>query len=155
MPIRRSVKLSDSAGAGEPAAGTVPYRVTESGLEVYLVRMSNDDGWIIPKGKIEPGETAREAAIRETREEAGLVGATSANSIGTYVHLRQAADPQALQVFLLQVEGVAPGKPERDGEWVTVADALTALEDGRPRAAAKSLQLAVTNAADLLQRKRA
>ena len=28
--------------------------------------------WTLPKGRLDPGETAREAAIRETREETGL-----------------------------------------------------------------------------------
>ncbi len=103
------------------AAGTVPYRETESGFEVYLVRTSRRDRWIIPKGKIEPGESAREAATRETREEAGVIGATCKQVIGTYVRTRRPSgrgrpNPLVLQVFLLRVEGSAPGKPERDGE---------------------------------------
>ena len=36
-----------------------------------LLRKYNGD-WVLPKGKIEPGETHEEAALREVREETGV-----------------------------------------------------------------------------------
>lgn len=56
----------------EATAGGVIYRFSESGqLEILLVA-DHFDRWTIPKGHIEPGETAQETAIREIGEEAGV-----------------------------------------------------------------------------------
>ncbi len=41
--------------------------------EVLLCHATGTSHWDIPKGGIEPGETPRETALRETREEAGLI----------------------------------------------------------------------------------
>ncbi len=55
------------------AAGGVPCRTTTDGtLEVLLVHRAQYDDWTIPKGKVEPGETDEECAVREVEEEAGL-----------------------------------------------------------------------------------
>ena len=43
------------------------------GDEVMLIKQSYTTGWILPGGGVERGETLLEAAIREVREEAGLV----------------------------------------------------------------------------------
>jgi 8-oxo-dGTP pyrophosphatase MutT (NUDIX family) len=40
----------------------------------------NPDNWIFPKGHIEDGETRRDAAIREAREEAGVDGDITASA---------------------------------------------------------------------------
>ncbi len=55
----------------EATAGGVIYRINEGDLEILLVA-DHFDRWTIPKGHIEPGETARETAIREIGEEAGV-----------------------------------------------------------------------------------
>ena len=60
------------------SAGILLFRRGGDGLQVLLVKpggpywRSKDAGaWMIPKGAIEPGETAIEAAIREFEEETG------------------------------------------------------------------------------------
>jgi ADP-ribose pyrophosphatase YjhB (NUDIX family) len=64
---------------GRPVAqaGGIAYRVNarNGGVSVLLVSSKKEPGnWIFPKGHIEWGETAREAALRETEEEAGVSG---------------------------------------------------------------------------------
>jgi 8-oxo-dGTP diphosphatase len=54
------------------AAGGVPWRVDESGLEVALVHRPRYGDWTLPKGKLERGEHELVAALREVREETGL-----------------------------------------------------------------------------------
>ena len=40
--------------------------------QVALIHRPRYDDWTLPKGKLEPGETAEEAAVREVEEETGL-----------------------------------------------------------------------------------
>jgi bis(5'-nucleosidyl)-tetraphosphatase len=58
------------AGVPQRSAGIVPVRRTSEGPHVLVLRAWRH--WDFPKGRIEPGETALEAALRESREEAGL-----------------------------------------------------------------------------------
>ncbi|MFD6894316.1 NUDIX domain-containing protein [Rhodococcus sp. NPDC060086] len=54
------------------AAGTVLWRPGRSGIEIALVHRPRYDDWTLPKGKLDPGETAIVAALRETEEETGF-----------------------------------------------------------------------------------
>jgi 8-oxo-(d)GTP phosphatase len=51
----------------------VPRRAGPEGVEVLLVHRPKYDDWSFPKGKLDPGEHLTTAAVRETREESGLV----------------------------------------------------------------------------------
>lgn len=54
------------------AAGAVLWRVAGGATEVALVHRPRYDDWSFPKGKLDPGETIAEAAVREVREETGF-----------------------------------------------------------------------------------
>jgi bis(5'-nucleosidyl)-tetraphosphatase len=53
------------------SAGVAVARETDDGARLLLLRAYRD--WDFPKGQVEPGEDSLAAAIRETREEAGIV----------------------------------------------------------------------------------
>lgn len=60
----------------EVSAGGVVYRPGEGGLEVALAARRTRRGelaWGLAKGAIEPDETIEQAAVREVREETGLL----------------------------------------------------------------------------------
>ena len=46
--------------------------VRDSEGRIALVRNRWSDGWVLPGGSVESGETLREAVVREVREETGL-----------------------------------------------------------------------------------
>ncbi|GAB3157327.1 NUDIX hydrolase [Amycolatopsis stemonae] len=56
------------------AAGAVLWRAAGRETEVALVHRPRYDDWSLPKGKLDPGETIAEAAVREVREETGFDG---------------------------------------------------------------------------------
>jgi 8-oxo-dGTP diphosphatase len=55
------------------AAGAVCWRATERGVEILLVFRTQHRDISLPKGKVDPGETLPETAVREIAEETGLV----------------------------------------------------------------------------------
>lgn len=61
--------------------------IVEDG-RVLLIRRAAPEGallWQLPAGQVEPGESAEEAAVRETREEVGLKVA-AVRALGERVH---------------------------------------------------------------------
>ncbi|HXU37627.1 MAG TPA: NUDIX hydrolase [Blastocatellia bacterium] len=54
------------------AAGGIIIDESGASRRVLLVHRPQYDDWTFPKGKLDPGETVEEAAVREVREETGL-----------------------------------------------------------------------------------
>ena len=75
------------------SAGLLMYRKRNGTLEVLLVHLggpfwkNKDRGaWFVPKGEIDPGEEEFFAALREFKEETGLVPSGDFLSIGSVKH---------------------------------------------------------------------
>merc|ERR1712080_434020 len=54
-------------------AGTLPY-IIDKDYKIIIIKSRKGDTHVLPKGKVEKNESLREAAIRETKEEAGVEG---------------------------------------------------------------------------------
>src|ERR1700736_677932 len=61
-------------------AAAIPIR----GGQICLVTSRSGKRWVVPKGCIEPGQTAGETALQEAWEEAGLVGSLREQPVGSY-----------------------------------------------------------------------
>lgn len=67
--------MNDDSEAVIAAAGAVVWRTSRKhapDIEIALIHRARYDDWSFPKGKLEKGETAILAAVREVREETGL-----------------------------------------------------------------------------------
>jgi 8-oxo-dGTP pyrophosphatase MutT (NUDIX family) len=55
------------------AGGGIVWRHDQGGpIEIVLIHRPAYDDWSFPKGKLHPGETEAQAALREVQEETGL-----------------------------------------------------------------------------------
>lgn len=79
-----------------PAAGGVVQ--SESGF-LFIFRRGR---WDLPKGKIDPGETAAEAALREVTEETGLRNPEIVRYLGTTWHVYKPASNPASSIPVLK-----------------------------------------------------
>ncbi|MBK8705620.1 MAG: NUDIX domain-containing protein [Saprospiraceae bacterium] len=64
-----------------PAAGGLVFNTAGQILLIY-----RRNSWDLPKGKVDEGETMEEAAVREVKEETGLVDVQLQQSVGTTYH---------------------------------------------------------------------
>ncbi len=55
------------------AAGGIVWRDGDGGPDVLVVHRLRYDDWSFPKGKLDPGESWEQAAVREVWEETGVV----------------------------------------------------------------------------------
>ncbi|WP_329051842.1 NUDIX domain-containing protein [Amycolatopsis sp. NBC_01488] len=93
---------------------------------LLLIRRANDPGsgqWSLPGGRVEPGETDKEAVIRELREETGL-DVIPGTLVGSVIR-----GPYAIFDYRCEVAGgvLTAGDDASDARWSDAAD-LSALE---------------------------
>jgi 8-oxo-dGTP diphosphatase len=119
------------------AGGIVWRRGPLASPEVLLVRhaRARKQAWGFPKGRLERGETAREAALREVREETGLRCRCEA-LVGSVVYRsRRGRSRVATYWFMTPVRVGSRLSPEIDRiEWVSLDRAARRMA-GRPEAA--------------------
>ncbi len=102
----------------------------------------NHDSWSLPKGHIDKGETAINAAIREIYEETGIINPTLIKKIGTYERYRIGLDGnddlselKTIHIFLFQsnqkiLTPIDKNNPE--AKWINIKEVenyLTHKED--------------------------
>ena len=117
-------------GDGEVrAAGGVAWRDGESGLEVLLVHRGQYDDWTIPKGKVDPGETDEECAVREVEEETGLRCRLGRELPSTH-WIDRFERPKVSRYWLLEAENAFEAHPQNEidaVEWMPLAAAIERL----------------------------
>ncbi|MCL2869763.1 NUDIX domain-containing protein [Candidatus Saccharibacteria bacterium] len=119
----------------EPTAGGVIFRHDNKGEVEILLIQDAKDRWTIPKGHVEPGETAMQTAIREIGEEVGLKNIKVLGWLGKvnfkYRRLHKLV-LMGMQVYLVkstdQDEDVVKEEWMKDAKWFKFNDAIAAVE---------------------------
>jgi bis(5'-nucleosidyl)-tetraphosphatase len=106
-------------------AGAVVTRSMDGAARLLLVRSSDGECWLFPKGHIEEGETAEQAALRETREEAG-VDARVITALGRSQYIRRGKQID-VEYFLVEYLGELEPDEPREQRWCTCEEALELL----------------------------
>jgi 8-oxo-dGTP pyrophosphatase MutT (NUDIX family) len=114
-------------------AGAVIFRRDGAGLRFLLVRARrNPTDWIFPKGHIETGESAAEAAIREAEEEAGVSGRV-ASALWPAVTFEAGGRQVRVQYFLVEMTGEVPASEQREKVWLAPPEALATVTHATAR----------------------
>jgi len=133
------VAVARSGGtAGRPlipvvrAAGGVIVGSTGAGTEVLLVHRPAYDDWTFPKGKVEPGESDEECAVREVEEETGLLCALG-RELPSTEYIDGKGRPKLVRYWVMEVaDGLLQFEHEVDeARWVTVGQAEALLTYAR------------------------
>ncbi len=119
----------------EPTAGGVIFRHTDKKEVEILLIQDAKNRWTIPKGHIEEGETAKQTAEREIREETGLQEMKVLGWLGK-IHFRyrrvNSLVLMTTDIFLVAAQGnTSDLKPEdwMNGiQWFPYAEALDKIE---------------------------
>lgn len=100
-----------------------------SGREcIALLHRTDDNNWELPGGKIDPGETPFIAALRELKEETGIVPKEYEAWPDVYAMYSKVMSNKGLFIFLvfqaqleeMQSVRIEPGKHHDAVEWVPV-----------------------------------
>jgi 8-oxo-dGTP pyrophosphatase MutT (NUDIX family) len=99
-------------------AGGVVYRRRRRRIEFLLVTARRDpDAWVLPKGRMEPGESAEHTAVREVQEESGVTARVE-EFLGQ-VHVRVRGRRQVIKYYLMAFEREGVSFENRSVSWLS------------------------------------
>jgi 8-oxo-dGTP diphosphatase len=116
--------------ASSEAAGGV---VVRDGLVAVVHRPRYDD-WSLPKGKLDPGESFEQAALREVEEETGLRALLVRELPSVEYEVR--GRPKLVRYWLMSVEsdpGFEPNSEVDELRWLSPAEAASLLTYDRDK----------------------
>jgi 8-oxo-dGTP pyrophosphatase MutT (NUDIX family) len=116
------------------AAGGVVWRAvtvanedgdTRPSAEIVLIHRPRYDDWSFPKGKLNRGEAWRRAAIREVREETGLV-CEPGDELPSTTYVDPRGRTKLVRYWIMRVVAAEPWTPNNEVDqrrWVPIDDA--------------------------------
>lgn len=111
---------------GKPRAAAVVWRPRGGEPEFLVVSCAgNPARFTLPGGKIDPGETGPQAALRETREESG-VHAFAQRTLGSYLHHKGRGKQHPTTVYLARYHAAAEPGEDRARRWLTAHELCSA-----------------------------
>jgi 8-oxo-dGTP pyrophosphatase MutT (NUDIX family) len=123
----------------ETSAGGVVYRLFDGGALFLLIRDSYQN-WGFPKGHLETGERAEDAALREVHEETGLGDLALRGQIETidwYFRFRGQLIHKVCHFYLMETTQADTFPQQAEGitacQWVAYDEARTAISYANAR----------------------
>jgi len=123
----------------ETSAGGVVYRL-HAGHAVFLLIRDSYQNWGFPKGHLETGERAEDAAVREVREETGIDDLALRGQIETidlYFRFRGQLIHKVCHFYLMETTQASTNPQQAEGitacRWVSYDDARSAISYANAR----------------------
>ena len=123
----------------ETSAGGVVFR-QEEGTPLFLLIRDSYGNWGFPKGHVEHGEGAEDAALREVREETGLSELSSCGLIDTidwYFRFRGRLIHKSCHFYLMETPETDTAPQHAEGitacQWVSYGEAHEAVSYANAR----------------------
>lgn len=83
-PLSGEDPIPDTSTPAERQVGVIPYAHVDEDVTFLLITSRGTGKWIFPKGTLPEGIDARDMALREAREEAGVTGFVATEPLGSY-----------------------------------------------------------------------
>lgn len=116
------------------SAGGVVYRKEGTQFKICLIAKKKQRVWALPKGRVDPGETPEQTAVREVHEETGLLtevkGLVDQIDYHFYWRENETLYHKMVYFYLMAPVGgeLSPNDPEADlARWFSVGDAYRQL----------------------------
>jgi 8-oxo-dGTP pyrophosphatase MutT (NUDIX family) len=113
----------------------LPIRKTGDGTEILLVTSRETGRWVLPKGWTSPRLKDAEAAAREARQEAGVIGKVKAKPIGRYSYKKFCGNEirlvhvEVFQLVVVREKRRWPEKAQRQRAWFTLREAAKLVKE--------------------------
>jgi 8-oxo-dGTP pyrophosphatase MutT (NUDIX family) len=140
----------------------VCYRRQNSHVEFLLVNTNGGSKWTFPKGGPDERLSHSQAAEREAREEAGVIGVIEPRHFHVYIHSKgvfwQAGGVQeyVVKAFLMDVRQTRrPHEDFRNPTWFDAEETRVVLAKGREVKYARELHTVIDRALEHLDGRRA
>jgi len=110
------------------AAGGVVVRDDGGGPKALVIHRPKYEDWSLPKGKLDPGESFEQAAVREVMEETGFT-TELVEPLGEVAYRDRKARPKRVRYWLMEpLDGAfAPNDEVDEVRWVDVDEAAALL----------------------------
>jgi 8-oxo-(d)GTP phosphatase len=132
--------LAEPAGRVVAAAGAALWRPSAGGgMETAVVHRPRYDDWSLPKGKLDAGEHALPAAVRETTEETGLTVVAGRRSVQTCYPIPEGT--KRVDYWLMRAVGgsFSPNAEVDELCWLPVDDAAALVSHEQDRTVLRDL----------------
>jgi 8-oxo-dGTP pyrophosphatase MutT (NUDIX family) len=116
------------------AGGVVWRRADHGGREFAVIYRPKYDDWTLPKGKLDPGETFEQAALREVEEETGL-RTRLGRRLGDTEYRDRHNRPKLVQWWAMEAESgeFKPNDEVSELVWLSPEEARARLQYPRDR----------------------
>jgi 8-oxo-dGTP pyrophosphatase MutT (NUDIX family) len=125
-----------------PFVAAICCAMSDAGDVLFLLVQTTRQRWIFPKGRVQIGEDAADAARRCAYDEGGVSGTIIRSDELSFRHLKEDEHAEQLfQTFMIHVTGkTVPAAHFRSPQWVTRSEAEILVAEGRSSKYAQELQ---------------